>query len=105
MRGKRHQKLILKVLVAASSLCLSSAVVQGQEGRRLAPSSTPSSETAGEVRALSELIHELQAQVQVLNSQLSDLRAEEKQMSEEARGLRRELDLARTQTVPATYGS
>ena len=54
---------------------------------------------------LSELIHDLQAEVQTLNSQLGDLRAEQKQMSEEARALRHELDFTKAQLVPAANGS
>jgi len=47
------------------------------------------------------LIRDLQAQVQTLNSQLSELRTEEQRTSEEARDLRRELDLAKGQ-MPST---
>src|ERR1700680_3839424 len=103
MRGKRHRKMFLNVLVAAGSLCLGSAVVQAQEVRRLALSSLPKPEpeTAAEVRALSELIHDLQAQVQTLSSQLGDLRAAQQQTSEEARALRHELDLAKAGIAPA----
>jgi len=39
--------------------------------------------------------------VQTLNSQLNDLRTEQQRTSEEARELRRELDLVRVQTIPA----
>jgi hypothetical protein len=108
MQGERYRKIFLNILVAASSICMSSAVVQAQEGRRLTPSSpAPSSETetAAEVRALSEVIHDLQAQVQTLNSQLGDLRAEQKQTGEEARALRHELDLAKAEMVPSANGS
>ena len=107
MRVKRYRKVILNVLVAASSLCLSSGVVQGQEGRRLAPSSsaTPETETVAGVQALSELIHDLQAQVQALSSQLGDLRAEQQRTSQEARALRRELDVTKAQLVPVPVGS
>ena len=77
-----------------------------REGRSV-PSSPPSpeSETAAEVRVLSDLIHDLQSQVQALNSQLGDLRAEQQQTSEEARALRHELDLAKTQMLSATIES
>ena len=57
-----------------------------------------------EVRALSGLIRDLQAQVQTLNSQLGDLRTEQERASAEARDLRRELDLVRTQGAPAAGG-
>ena len=98
---------LLKIFVAASLLCFSSPFVQAQEGRRAAPSSPPppESETAAEVRVLSEMIHDLQAQVQALNSQLGDLRAEQQQTSEEARALRHELDLAKAQMFPSSMES
>ena len=107
MRGKHHRKIFLNVLVAASSLCLSSAAVQAQEGQRFALSSPskPAPEIAAEVRALSELIHDLQEQVQALNSQLGDLRAEQRQTSEEARALRNELDLAKAGLNPTVIAS
>jgi hypothetical protein len=103
MRGKHHRKIFLNVLVAASSFCLSSAAVQAQEGQRFALSSPSKAdpEIAAEVGALSELIHDLQAQVQELNSQLGDLRAEQRQTSEDARALRHELELAKAGIAPA----
>ena len=107
MRGRRCGKVFLNIFVAACSLYLASPFVHAQEGRRLAPSDPPppETETAAEVRALSELIHDLQSQVQTLNSQLGELRAEQKQTSEEARALRHELDLARTQMAPSSIES
>jgi hypothetical protein len=57
-----------------------------------------------EVRALAELIHELQTQVQTLNSQLGDLRADQKRTSEEASELRKELNLAKAGIAPAANG-
>jgi outer membrane murein-binding lipoprotein Lpp len=107
MRGERFGKQLLKIFVAAILLCLSSPFVQAQKGRRAAASSPPppESETAAEVRVLSSMIHDLQAQVQSLNSQLGDLRAEQQQTSEEARALRHELDLAKTQMIPSLVES
>jgi hypothetical protein len=108
MEGKRYRKIFLHIVVAASSITMSSAAVRAQEGRRTAPSSPAllsETETASEVRALSEMIHDLQAQVQTLNSQLGDLRAEQKQTSEEARALRHELDLAKAEMPSSVNGS
>ncbi len=107
MRGERCGKLILKVFLAASLLCFSSPFVQAQEGRREAPSSPPppESETAAEVRVLSDMIHDLQGQVQSLNSQLGDLRAQQQRTSEEALSLRHELDLAKAQMFPSSMES
>jgi hypothetical protein len=104
MRGERYRKIFRNVLFVAGSLCLTSTAAYGQESKRSAPSSPPPSEMAAEVRALSELIHDLQSQVQTLNSQMGDLRAEQQRTGEEARALRRELDLAKVQLVPAAIG-
>ena len=103
MRVKSCRWKELRICVAASSLFLFCAVVQGQDASTAAPSSSPASEReAGpEIRALADLIRDLQAQVQTLNSQLSELRTEEQRTSEEARDLRRELDLAKGQ-MPST---
>jgi hypothetical protein len=103
MRVKSCRWKELRICVAASSLFLFCAVVQGQDASTAAPSSSPASEreAAPEIRALADLIRDLQAQVQTLNSQLSELRTEEQRTSEEARDLRRELDLAKGQ-MPST---
>src|ERR1700687_4223095 len=95
MRGDGYQRMRLKVCVAASALFLCSVAVRGQDGRRAAPSSPPPSEATPEIRVLADLIRDLQVQVQMLNSQLSELRTEEQRTSEEARGLRHELNLAK----------
>jgi hypothetical protein len=105
MRGNGYHRVYLKVCMAAGLLFLSSAVVRGQDGKRSAPSSPPPSEAAPEVRVLADLIRDLQAQVQTLNSQLSELRTEEQRTSEDARELRHELDLAKAQIVPVAKES
>jgi hypothetical protein len=80
-------------------------VAHGQEVRSAASSSaSASSEAPAEIRELSDLIRGLQAQVQTLNSQLGDLRAEQERTSAEARELRRELDLVKGQAAPAPSG-
>ncbi len=53
---------------------------------------------------LVKLIGDLQTQVQTLNALLSDLRAEQQRTSEDARELRRELDLVKAQTPPIAPG-
>ena len=106
MRVKSCRWKGLRICVAASSLFLFCAVVQGQDASTAAPSSSPASEReAGpDIRALADLIRDLQAQVQTLNSQLSELRTEEQRTSEEARDLRRELDLAKGR-MPSTLNA
>jgi uncharacterized coiled-coil DUF342 family protein len=105
MRGNDYHGVFLKVCVAAGLLFLSSAIVQGQDGRRSAPSSPPPSEVTPEVRVLADLIRDLQAQLQTLNLQLNELRTEEQRTSEEARELRSELDLAKAKIVPVAKES
>ena len=94
MRVKSCRWKELRICVAASSLFLFCAVVQGQDASTAAPSISPASEREArpEIRALADLIRDLQAQVQTLNSQLSELRTEEQRTSEEARDLRSELE-------------
>jgi hypothetical protein len=103
MRVKSCRWKELRICVAASSLFLFCTVVHGQDAPRAAPSSSPASEREAlpEIRALADLIRDLQAQVLTLNSQLSELRTEEQRTSEEARDLRRELDLAKGR-MPST---
>ena len=96
----------MKICVAASSLFLFSTIVYGQDASssRAAASSSQASDREGgpEIRALADLIRDLQAQVKTLNSQLSELRTEEQRTSEEARELRHELDLAKGRMLPTS---
>ena len=101
MRGDGCHRMLPKICVAASALFVWSVVVRGQEGRRAAPSGPSPSEATPEIRVLADLIRDLQAQVQTLNSQLSEVRTEEQRTSQEARELRYELDLAKEQMLPA----
>jgi hypothetical protein len=108
MQGKSYSKLFVGICVVAGLLMPCSVAVMAQEVRS-APSSSPSSsdaaEAPAEVRSLAGLIRGLQDQVQTLNSQLGDLRMAQERSSEEARELRRELELVKAQGVPAPSGS
>jgi hypothetical protein len=105
MLGKSYPKTFLKICGSAGFLLLCSVVAQGQEVRGAASSGpSSSSEAPAEIRALSDLIHGLQAQVQTLNSQLGDLRVAQERANAEARELRRELDLVKAQGAPAPSG-
>jgi hypothetical protein len=104
MQGIGYPKKSLRICVSASLLFLCSAVAHGQETRSAASSGSSASEAPAEVRALSDLIRDLQVQVQTLHSQLGDLRAEEERTNTEARELRRELDLVKAQGPPAASG-
>jgi hypothetical protein len=101
MRGDGCRRMILKICVAASALFFYSIAVRGQEGRSASPSGPSPSEAAPEIRVLADMIRDLQAQVQTLNSQLSEVRTEELRTSQEARELRYELDLAKARMLPA----
>jgi hypothetical protein len=105
MQGKGYPIPSLKICVVGGFLFLSSVVVRGQEVRSAASSGPSSAEAPPEVRALSDLIRDLQVQVQTLNSQLGDLRVEQERASEEARELRRELDLVKGQGAPGVGGA
>jgi hypothetical protein len=107
MQGKGYPKLFLRIGVVAGLLILCSTGAQGQGVRSAAsssPSTSESSDAPGEVRALAELIRGLQDQVQALNSQLGDLRGAQERATEEARELRRELDLMKAQGAPVASG-
>ena len=104
MQVKGHPKLSLRILAVAGVLFLCSVAAQGQEMRAAASSSSSASEAPAEIRALSDLIRGLQAQVDTLNSQLGGLRMEQERTSAEARELRRELNLVKAQGTPAPSG-
>ena len=99
-----YQKLSLRICVAAGFLLLCSVVVRAQDVRSAASSDSSPVEAPADVRALSELIRDLQSQLQTLNSQLGDLRTEQERTNAEARELRRELDLVKAQGGPAASG-
>ena len=104
MKRKGYPKVFSRIYATVGCLFLSSALVYAQEGRFGSASSSASADSAAEVRALSELIRDLQGEVQSLNVQLVDLRAEQQRAGEEARQLRRELDLMKGVTAPAPGG-
>jgi hypothetical protein len=99
-----YSKISLRICVLAGFLFSCSVAVRGQEVRTAASAGPSSAEAPAEVRALSDLIRDLQAQVQTLNSQVGDLRNEQKRATEEERELRRELDLVKAQGMPAPSG-
>jgi hypothetical protein len=105
MEGKSYPKIFPRICATAGCLFLSSALLYGQEGRLASASGSPSAESPADVRALSELIRDLQGEVQSLNAQLGDLRAEQTRSGEETRQLRHELDLMRAAAAPVPGGS
>src|SRR5215472_2245966 len=111
MDRKGYTKISLRIYATVGCFFLSSALVHGQDTRLASASSSSYADSAAEVRALSELIRDLQGEVQSLNAQLCDLRAEQERAGEEARQLRRELDLMKVAAapvpspLPAQYGT
>ena len=106
MWGMNHPKRSLTIFVFAGFLLSWAISARGQELRSVAVSPVAPSPAAPEdVHALAEVIRGLQSEVQTLNSQLGDLRREQEHANEETRALRRELELVKTQTLPAAGGS
>jgi hypothetical protein len=105
MQGKGNPNRSLRIFVLAGVLSLCSVAARGQEIRGAASAGSSASEAPEEIRALSDLIRGLQAQVQTLNSQLGDLRTEQERMSAEARELKRELDLVKGQNATTPNGA
>jgi hypothetical protein len=102
MQGKGSTRLDLrKICVAVGFAFLFSMAAQGQEVRSAALSSAAATSEPTDVRALLELIRDLQSEVQALHSTVDDLRAEQARASSEAQELRRELDLVKGQGSPA----
>jgi len=92
MRGDGFPKLFLGILVSGGFLFLWLPAAVAQESRSAPSSSASTSEAPAEMRALTELVRDLQTQVQTLNSQLADLQRQQERSSAETQDLRRELD-------------
>ena len=100
MKGKGHRGLPLGIGALAALLFFSAAAARGQQV--IAASSEgggapEAAEAPAEIRALAGLVRDLQSQVQELNTQLGDLRAEQERASAEARSLRLELEAVKGQ--------
>ncbi len=87
--------------LTAASLLLSSVPLIGQDEQQPSPLSRPSADSAVEVQ-LAASIRDLQAQVQALDSELSELRSSEQYALDLARELKSELDHARVATPSPT---
>jgi hypothetical protein len=105
MQGKVYANSCRKIGTVAGFLFVTAIAARAQEVRS-APSSGPAarSEAAPELRALADLVRDLQGQVQTLNDQLGELRAAQAQAGEAQRELRRELDLMKSQGAPTERG-
>jgi hypothetical protein len=111
MRRNGRRKLLLQVLVAASVLLLKTPIVKCQNAPAPPASGAAPAGAMPDVRALADAVRALQAQVQNLNSQVSELRAAEEREHAEARELRSELNRATAKSAVAprepndAYGS
>jgi hypothetical protein len=104
MQGQVYPHRFLTIC-AAGFFFLSAVGLHGQETRFSASPSASPADSAAEVQALSELVRGLQVQLQALHTQVGDLRMEQERASEEARDLRRELDLLKAGAAPAAKES
>lgn len=105
MRFKGYPKRTLRIIAAAGAVFLCAVAAQGQDARSAASSSPSAAESPAEISALAELVRSLQSQVQTLNTQLGDLRREQERTTAEARELRRELDLVKSQGSGGATGA
>jgi hypothetical protein len=99
MRGIGRRELILQVLVTAGFLLLHSPLARCQNAPAPPSTGAPPTDAMPDIRTLAESVRALQAQVQTLNSQMSELRAAEEREHAEARALRNELNRATAKLV------
>jgi hypothetical protein len=101
MQGNGSAKMFLRIVIAAGFMFSCFATARGQETLNVASPGDSSIGAPSELRALTDLIRDLQAKLQTLNSQMGDLRNEQQRASQEARELRHQLDIIRSQGAPA----
>jgi hypothetical protein len=104
MLGTGRRNFFLQVLLTASSLVLlHSPLAKSQNAPAPPAAGAPPADAMPDIRTLAESVRALQAQVQSLNSQVSELRRAEEREHAEARALRNELNRATAKLV-ATPG-
>jgi hypothetical protein len=102
MQGNRGRRTFLPVCVMANLILIGPLLVQAQDTAKPVAANQAAADSADPLRTLNDSVHQLQAQVQALTSKLTDLEAAEQSSHEEAKELRRELALTRSQlTAPA----
>ena len=95
MPGIGRRNLFLQVLVTATSLVLlHSPLAKCQNAPAASSAGAPPADAMPDIRTLAESVRALQAQVQSLNSRVSELSAAEEREHAEARALRNELNRA-----------
>jgi hypothetical protein len=87
----------MRICVAGGLLLLSAGFARGQESPAQA---APAAGAAIELKLLVDTLHEVQAQLQALHGQVSEMRREDAGLREEVLALRRELELVRGQQAP-----
>ncbi len=108
MPGTGRRKMFMQVLVTSGLLLLHPPLSKCQNAPaastpRASQSSVPGVDAMPDIRTLAESVRALQAQVQSLNTQVSELRMAEEHEHAEARALRNELNRANSKSV-ATPG-
>ncbi|HXN64559.1 MAG TPA: hypothetical protein VN862_04440 [Candidatus Acidoferrales bacterium] len=93
----------LRIFLAASFLLTTGHLARGQEAA--SPPSHASAPAADQMQALSESLRQLQAQLQALSSKMGELQAQEQSSRDEARTLRRELELTRAELAASARNS
>ena len=101
MQGNGSAKMFLRIFIAAGFIFSCFATARGQETLNVASPGDSSIGAPSELSALTDLVRDLQAKLQTLNSQMGDLRNEQQRASQEARELRHQLDIVRSQGAPA----
>jgi hypothetical protein len=99
MPGNGRRKVFIQVLIIASSLLLHSPLAKCQNAAPPDSPGTVPADSVPDIRTLADSLRALQAQVQSLNSQVSELRAAEEREHLEARALRDELNRATAKLV------
>lgn len=103
MRGPFRLKSILTIPALSAILVVCPAGARGQTMRSpgsSGPGAAESAEPPADMRALVNVVRDLQAEVQALHSQLGEMQAEQQRASEEARSLRRELEAMKSPAGP-----
>jgi hypothetical protein len=99
MLGNGRRKVCIQMLIIASFLLLHSPYAKCQNAAPPASRAAVAPDSVLDIRALADSLRALQAQVQSLNSQVSELRAAEEREHAEARALRNELNRATAKLV------
>ncbi len=93
----------LRIFLAASFLLTTGHLARGQEAA--SPPPHASAPATDQMQVLSDSLRQLQAQLQALSSKMGELQAQEQSSRDEARTLRRELELTRAELAASAKNS